>query len=100
MIVVTLDVDTRGRPIIELFVAASAPRLAALAVFGETPPSPIPVRALLDTDTSRLIIIANSLCGLCVFAVGNRTKKCRIPAKFRRSRPEEVDYYLPAEAGD
>ena len=52
MIVLTLEADQRGRPVIDLFVAASAPRTAAAEALGITPHPPIEVRALIDTGAS------------------------------------------------
>jgi hypothetical protein len=52
MIVLTLDADDKGRPVIERFLAASAPRTAALEALGMTPHAPIGVRALIDTGAS------------------------------------------------
>lgn len=52
MIVLTLRADHKGRPVIELFVAASAPRTAAMEALGVTPRPPIGVRALIDTGAS------------------------------------------------
>jgi hypothetical protein len=53
MIVRTWDADPRGRPVIEPFVAASVPRVAALEASGESPPSPVLVPALVDIGASR-----------------------------------------------
>jgi predicted aspartyl protease len=53
MIVLTLEADPRGRAIIEVFLTASVPRVAAMEALGERPPSPISVRALVDTGASR-----------------------------------------------
>jgi len=52
MIVLTLDADHKGRPVIELFLAASAPRIAAMEALGVTPHAPIGVKALIDTGAS------------------------------------------------
>jgi hypothetical protein len=52
MIVMTLEADQKGRPIIELYLAASAPRTAALEELGVTPNPPIGVRALIDGGAS------------------------------------------------
>jgi hypothetical protein len=52
MIVLTLDADHKGRPVIELFVAASAPLTAAMEGLGVTPHPPIGVRALIDRGAS------------------------------------------------
>jgi hypothetical protein len=52
MIVVTLDADDNGRPVIEIFLAASAPRTAAMEESGLTPNPPIGVKALIDTGAS------------------------------------------------
>lgn len=53
MIVLTLDADARGRPVIDLFLAPSAPRIAAMEALGLTPTAAVGVRALIDTGASR-----------------------------------------------
>jgi hypothetical protein len=70
MIVLTFDVDPKGRPIIELFVAASVPRITALEALGAAPPSPVMVRALVDTGANRTNVQKSILDRLGLEAVG------------------------------
>jgi predicted aspartyl protease len=55
MIVLTADVDAKGRPVLTLFVAASVPRAAVLAAEGASAP-PVEARALIDTGASRTVV--------------------------------------------
>jgi hypothetical protein len=52
MIVLTFSADARGRPIIELYLTPSAPRIAAMEALGVTPHAPVGVQALVDTGAS------------------------------------------------
>jgi len=70
MIVLTFDVDSEGRPLIELFVAVSVPRITVLEALGEAPPSPVAVRALVDTGASRTNVQRSVLDRLGLEAVG------------------------------
>jgi len=70
MIVTTFDPDSKGRPLIELFVTASVPRIAALEALGEQPLSPVLVRALVDTGASRTIVEKSVLDRLGLEPVG------------------------------
>jgi hypothetical protein len=70
MIVLTFDVDPWARPLIELFVAVSVPRITVLEALGEAPPSPVMVRALVDTRASRTNVQKSILDRLGLEAVG------------------------------
>ena len=70
MIVLTLDPDYKGRPVLDLFVSASVPRIAALEALGLTPPTPVEVRALIDTGASRSNVQRSMLNRLGLEPVG------------------------------
>ena len=53
MIVLNFGTDTKGRALIDMYLAASAPRVTALELSGETPPRPVAVRAMIDTGATR-----------------------------------------------
>jgi gag-polyprotein putative aspartyl protease len=55
MIILTAEVDAKGRPVLTLFVAASAPRASAPAAEG-APARPVEARALIDTGASRTVV--------------------------------------------
>jgi hypothetical protein len=60
---VTLGLDYAGRPVIELYVGASA--AARDTLFAERPaPTPLALRALIDTGASRTLVEARVLTAL------------------------------------
>ena len=56
MIVLSLDLDWKGRPVVDLFATPRASRSAALEAAGETSPRPVDIRALVDTGASRSLV--------------------------------------------
>jgi hypothetical protein len=89
MIVLSFDADGRGRPVITLFLAAGAPRIAALEALGETPPAPVEVRALVDTGASRTAVQESVLDRLGLDPVGADSLYTASTGKT----PKEVDAY-------
>ncbi|MBV8381127.1 MAG: aspartyl protease family protein [Planctomycetaceae bacterium] len=89
MIVLSFDADGRGRPVITLFLAAGAPRIAALETLGEAPPAPVEVRALVDTGASRTTVQKSVLDRLGLDPVGADSLYTASTGKT----PKEVDAY-------
>jgi hypothetical protein len=70
MIVLSFDADARGRPVIEVYMTASVPRVAAAEALGESSPPPIAIRALVDTGASRTMVQHSALVRLELDPVG------------------------------
>ena len=97
MIVPSFDVDGRGRPVITLFLAAGALRIAALEALGEASPAPVEVRAPVDTGASRTTVQKSVLDRLGLDPVGADSLYTASTGKT----PKEVDAYAvqPSFAG-
>jgi hypothetical protein len=61
VIVLSFDLDRMGRPVVALFAAPTAARIAALEAVGELSPRPVEIRALVDTGASRSFVQASVL---------------------------------------
>jgi hypothetical protein len=59
MIILSLDFDASGRPIVDLYASVSRPRAESMAEAGEGSPLPVPVRALVDKGASRSVVQAS-----------------------------------------
>lgn len=70
MIVLSFDLDQRGRPVVVLYATPSASRIAALEAVGELSPSPIEIRAMVDTEASWTFIQASVLAQLDLNPLG------------------------------
>jgi hypothetical protein len=70
MIVLSFDLDQKGRPVVVLFATPSASRIAALEAAGESSPSPIETRALVDTGAGRTFVQASLLRRLDLDSLG------------------------------
>jgi predicted aspartyl protease len=62
---------TQGTPMIDVVITASAPRLQALTTAGQPLPSPISIRALLDTGASHTCVDPSVLNTLGLQATGS-----------------------------
>jgi predicted aspartyl protease len=89
MIVLNLWADARGRALVDLYVAASAPRSAALESSGKTPPQPVAVRALIDTGATRTNVDRSVLKRLELDPVGPEL----VHTASTAASPREVDAY-------
>jgi predicted aspartyl protease len=90
MITLTHDVDQKGRPVLTLYVAPSASRIAALHASGEEPPPPVEVRALVDTGATRTVIQRSVLASLGLDPVGVE----RVHTASTGSEPREVGAFM------
>jgi hypothetical protein len=70
MITISFDLDSAGRPVIDLFAGPSDPERELLRAAGESPPRPVAIRALVDTGASRSIVQRANLEGLDLDQLG------------------------------
>jgi hypothetical protein len=61
MIVLSFDLDRKGRPVVPLFASPISARAVALEAAGESSPQPVEIRALVDTGAGRSFVQASIL---------------------------------------